>query len=285
MKKSLLVMSLLSAFGALSAPVAMAEDAPAVTGNFSIVSDYRFRGISQTKNAPTVQGGIDYSHSSGVYVGTWGSGVSSNQYAGGSGMEWDIYGGWKGEVAKGLTLDAGYLYYYYPKADYKFVPGSTVSKKYDNQELYLGLSAFGFTAKINYALADYFGVNGTTAAYSNGQPNPNTVAALNANTSSKGTTYYSLAYRGEIAPKLTLNAGVGYTQYAKFKEYSYTDYKLGLSYDLSGWALGAAVIGTSGLGNVGKNFNTLALTNGTNNSTEYTKLYKPTLVLSVGKTF
>ena len=48
-----------------------------VTGNMSVTSDYRFRGVSQTQNAPAVQGGVDYAHSSGLYVGNWNSSVSS----------------------------------------------------------------------------------------------------------------------------------------------------------------------------------------------------------------
>jgi len=60
-----------------------------VTGNLGLTSDYRFRGISQTQNAPAVQGGIDYTHSSGFYVGNWNSSVSRDMYTNGSGVESD----------------------------------------------------------------------------------------------------------------------------------------------------------------------------------------------------
>jgi len=57
-----------------------------VTGNMAIVSDYRFRGISQSYLGPAIQGGIDYAHPSGFYIGNWNSSVSSLVYTGGSGI-------------------------------------------------------------------------------------------------------------------------------------------------------------------------------------------------------
>ncbi|WP_292773230.1 TorF family putative porin, partial [Methylophaga sp. UBA5100] len=51
------------------------DGAHSVTANVLIGSDYIFRGISQTDNNPTIQGGIDYGHASGLYVGTWASNV------------------------------------------------------------------------------------------------------------------------------------------------------------------------------------------------------------------
>ena len=66
---------------ALSLPgFAMAEDAttatPAVTANVALVSNYLYRGISQTGGKPALQGGFDYAHASGFYAGVWGSSIS-----------------------------------------------------------------------------------------------------------------------------------------------------------------------------------------------------------------
>ncbi len=105
------------AIAAVSAP-ALAEDLGGgftVTGGATITSDYRFRGVSQTNREPAIQGTIGISHSSGFYIGTWGSSVDSNVYAGSS-QEIDLYGGWTGAVGP-VTIDAGVLYYYYPGAD------------------------------------------------------------------------------------------------------------------------------------------------------------------------
>ena len=69
--------------------------AASLSGNAAIVSDYRFRGYSQTDFRPAAQLGIDLTHSSGFYLGNWNSNVSSFVYTDGN-LEMDFYGGWKG---------------------------------------------------------------------------------------------------------------------------------------------------------------------------------------------
>lgn len=103
---------------ALVSTPALADDTSgfSVSGNAAIVTDYRFRGVSLSSGDPAIQGGIDLSHESGFYVGTWGSSLAD---AGGAvptygSAEIDLYGGWSGDVASGLTVDVGLLYYYYP---------------------------------------------------------------------------------------------------------------------------------------------------------------------------
>ena len=101
--------------GLAAAPVAVhAEDAPATAFNVGVVTDYRYRGISQTRLKPALQGGIDYTNPNGLYLGTWLSTIKWIKDAGGkSDAEWDLYGGYKFEVSKGVTLDLGGLYYLY----------------------------------------------------------------------------------------------------------------------------------------------------------------------------
>jgi len=55
---------------AIAAPLE-AQSPPSLTGNVALVGDYRFRGLSQTYTQPAIQGGIDYAHASGAYLGTW----------------------------------------------------------------------------------------------------------------------------------------------------------------------------------------------------------------------
>jgi len=73
-------------------PAARAADAPAttVTGNVAVVSDYMFRGLTQTWGHPAVQGGADLALANGFAAGFWGSAISENSYPGGS-MELDLY--------------------------------------------------------------------------------------------------------------------------------------------------------------------------------------------------
>lgn len=83
-----------------------------LSGNVALVSDYRFRGVSFSDGDPALQGGIDLAHTSGFYIGTWGSTISGGTPYGE--LELDIYAGWSGDVADGVTVDAGLLYYIYP---------------------------------------------------------------------------------------------------------------------------------------------------------------------------
>jgi uncharacterized protein (TIGR02001 family) len=100
------------------APAALAQDAPpyTLTANVNLVSDYYFRGLTQTWGKPAIQGGFDFAHASGFYAGVWGSNVSGKQFAGGS-MELDLYGGYNFKIGEDFTLGAGAIYYYYPGAD------------------------------------------------------------------------------------------------------------------------------------------------------------------------
>ena len=108
MKKVLLALFAIAGFTAAHAQV---------TGNLGLTSDYRFRGISQSQNAPAIQGGVEYAHESGLYVGNWNSSVSSQVYTNGSGVESDLYGGFKKDVYKGITVDLGTYNYFYPRAN------------------------------------------------------------------------------------------------------------------------------------------------------------------------
>jgi uncharacterized protein (TIGR02001 family) len=102
-----------------------------------------FRGISQTNEKPAVQGGFDLGHKSGFYAGTWASNISwisdgtsgapPGQTASAS-MEWDFYGGFKGELPADFGYDLGVLYYWYPGS---YPPGYVTP---DTTELYAGLN-------------------------------------------------------------------------------------------------------------------------------------------------
>jgi len=86
-----------------------------ISANAAIVSEYRFRGVDLSGGDIAIQGGVDVGHSSGFYVGTWGSSLDEDTVGYGH-TELDIYGGWTGEITEGLTLDVGGIYYAYPNA-------------------------------------------------------------------------------------------------------------------------------------------------------------------------
>jgi len=102
----------------MSATPAFAQDEVGVgpisiSGSVGLVSDYRFRGFSQTGEDPAVQGGITVTSDTGLYAGTWGS--SLNLPGSDLGSEIDLFAGYSTKLAEGVTIDAGLLYYLYPK--------------------------------------------------------------------------------------------------------------------------------------------------------------------------
>jgi uncharacterized protein (TIGR02001 family) len=277
-----------SSLAQAQAPAPAATPEHTLTGNMAIVSDYRFRGISQTFGegffvvGPAIQGGIDYSHSSGLYLGTWNSNVSGNQYPNGSSIEMDFYGGWK-HAWGDFGLDIGTIYYAYPggtKLPGTDSSGNSTFTTVKNWEVYVGGSWKFLSLKYYYSFTDYFGLSqdvvttlcNPAQAQCTATP-PNT---LQGNGGTEGTQYLVGALNYEVMPKLTLTATAGYTFVANYNALSYFDYKVGVTYDLDGWLLGASIIGTD----ADKQF--WYATNGTGKNRE---IGTTGLILSIGKTF
>ncbi|MCH1930884.1 TorF family putative porin [Shewanella sp. A25] len=100
---------------ALSTGLLMTANAfAAVSGNIGGTSNYLWRGVSQTGNGAAIQGGIDYSHDSGFYAGTWASNVD---FGDSTSYELDLYAGYSGNITEELGFDVSYLYYAYPDSD------------------------------------------------------------------------------------------------------------------------------------------------------------------------
>lgn len=138
---------------ALLAPLAMAQT---YSFNIGAVSDYRYRGISQSRLKPALQGGIDLALPSGFYVGAWGSTIrwiKDIERAGGlpgdNELELDFYGGYKGEIGKGLGFDVGLLGYLYPS--------NNLTPSTNTTELYGALTSGPFTLKYSHSLGNLFG--------------------------------------------------------------------------------------------------------------------------------
>jgi uncharacterized protein (TIGR02001 family) len=214
---------------------AQAASGITVSGNAGLFTDYRFRGFSQTGYGPAFQGGVDIALPGGFYVGNWNSNVEQGLYNGAS-LEMDFYGGYKGTVA-GIGYDLGYIYYYYPNT------GAQNTTKISNGELYAGGSYGPLSAKWFYSTTKFFSLGkGPTS----GNPEFDT----------KGSWYLDVSANVELAAGLTLNAHYGLQKVKNGKtafaqglvfanEDAISDYKIGVTQDLSGWMLGAAWIGTS----------------------------------------
>lgn len=142
---SLTVLGLLSAPMLTQADEAKKEEKPSYTlaYNVGLFSQYIFRGLTQTDGNPALQGGIDWSHDSGFYLGAWGSNISwlqddigeknsgNNYYKSGGSLEIDMYGGYRTEIAKtGITVDVGALQYYYPGTRNHDLPKANATELY-----------------------------------------------------------------------------------------------------------------------------------------------------------
>lgn len=228
------------------------------TANVGLFSQYIFRGLTQTDRKPALQGGFDYSHESGIYVGTWASNISwlkenfstpgntTGQYKSGGRIEWDFYGGYKGNFGKtDFTYDIGLLYYYYPGTPKSIAQGcvygaNTACPRANTTELY---GALGWKwAYVKYS----HGIDNKTF----GVPN------------SRGTNYLDLTADVPIGEtKLTANLHWGHQQYkgqiagasaSNSSFLTYSDWKVGLSYALPmDFTIGAFASGTSGANKLG----------------------------------
>ncbi|WP_418317575.1 TorF family putative porin [Piscinibacter sakaiensis] len=216
MKTSNWVMSMVLALLASNTIAQTAAPAVSISGNLGLFSDYRFRGISQTDRKPALQGGFDLSHASGLYLGNWNSNIDSAFYNG-SNLEMDVYGGYRREFG-GVGFDVGAIYYYYPGS------GKAGASKIDNTEVYVGATFGPLSAKYSHAVSDFFSA-------------PNT----------KGSRYFDLAFAQDLGNGLGINAHVGHQRIRNTPPQTgrVTDFKVGVSYDLSGYVLGASYIGTN----------------------------------------
>ena len=148
------------AFAAVASAQAQeaAESPHTLTANVGVFSQYVFRGLAQTDQRPSIQGGCRFPHSSGFYAGTWLSNVSwfsdTNADTSNS-LEWDLYTGFRKSWENGLTTDIGYLRYEYP-GDYPELPAGTVEPHTD--EAYAAIGWKWATLKYSYAFSDLFGV-------------------------------------------------------------------------------------------------------------------------------
>lgn len=252
----------------LAAPgMAMAADAPAsphmFTANVGLVSDYLYRGISQTNARPAIQGGVDYTHSNGLYAGAWASSISwltdspAVTGATSSQMELDTYFGFRNTLANEVSYDVGFLRYNYPASYAAALPAG--SAKADTDEIYGAIGYKWISAKYSYSLGDTFGIVGASGS---------NYFEVNASVpvADSGITFGAHAgkqtYKGTAANNLALANSTP----------TYTDYKMGVTKDIGGFVIGLAYSST--------NANRTQYTNGLNRF-----LGKGTAVLSLTRSF
>ena len=260
-KKTALALAIASFAGgvlAQSAPTPAPAPAPEkspITANVTVVNDYRYRGMTQSNFKPAIQGGFDYAHESGFYIGNWNSSISwiSDGYPATTAatgynrstsapVEMDFYMGFKKEIiGEGFVSDIGILQYYYPTSGLRTQAQNssncaTTSRNGcgtvpNTTELYLAQNftygpLTGFV-KFSYALTNIFGIYNSRGSY---YPDL--------------TINYDTGFEG-----ISLNGHVGYqkvTNTVGAYNFSYADWKIGFTKDFGGGLSGSiAYIGTS----------------------------------------
>jgi uncharacterized protein (TIGR02001 family) len=182
----------------------------------SVYSEYEYRGISQTSEKPAGQLNVDWAHSSGFYLGTFVSNIKwlkdaaeVGGFSTSANIEWDIFGGYKFEPVKDVTVDVGYLRYEYPSS-------GAFNPKPNTDEIYVGAAYGPVSVKYSYSLGDTFGV-----------------------INSEGSDFIEANLAYPLTEKLVLTGHVGHQKFKNSKPLDYTVYKLGLAYDLGGgWNVG-----------------------------------------------
>lgn len=203
--KKLSVATYSSLFVALSA-ASMQSHAVEVSGDITFVSDYAFRGISQTDEAPAIQGGITLAADSGFYVSVWGSSVD---FGGEGTLELDVLLGWSGDIAENWSADIGIMRYGYPNTEFA---GSNF------WEVYSSVSYKDLTLGLTFS-DDFYG--------------------------NTGTYYYIYAgYSVAITDNLALDFHVGHNEFSDDSSASYMDYGVTLSTEVLGLGLSLAYIDT-----------------------------------------
>jgi uncharacterized protein (TIGR02001 family) len=151
MKKLVQALVLTGLVGMPTFAMAAEESPHSISANVGMTSNYLFRGISQTGGEMAIQGGLDYSHSSGFYLGTWGSNVGWLEdyqgYTKGN-VEIDVYGGYRGAIGDGISYDVGAIQYLYPGDR-----PATITDA-DTTEVYASIGWKWFTAKYSYYVSD-----------------------------------------------------------------------------------------------------------------------------------
>ena len=228
---SLTVLVTTASFAQLKPP------APEYTLSYNVgaVTDYRFRGLSQTSLKPALQVGVDFAHKSGLYLGAFGSNVDWVKKFNGAtkgSYEIDLYGGFKGSITEDIGFDLGLVSYMYPSNNSGALgtPGAGLYSNANTNELYAGMSYSMFTFKYSRSLGEFLG-----------------------NIKSSGSQYFDLSANFDLGNGFTLTPHIGRQLVpnqnlgtsTNGKAANYTDYSLTLGKDFGNGLSGtAALIGT-----------------------------------------
>ena len=254
-----------------AAPAATAEPASPLSFNVGVVSDYLFRGVSQTHGKPALQGGIDYADPSGFYVGAWGSNITwVKDWVGKGSAEVDVYGGYKNTFGGGdFSYDVGFITYNYPGHGSES-PGNLANP--NTQEVYASLGYKWLSVKYSYATSSHF---------------IGWFGGANFDQSTRGSDYLELNANYDLGDGWTLIGHAGHQRVKHLSIANYSDWKIGGTKDVGFGVVGLAYSDTNAKGGSagdpyywGTGGSSSAAPNG-----NFKNVSKGTVVLSFLKTF
>lgn len=222
----------------LPAAPALAEDTDppkdiSVSGSVALVSDYRFRGVSQSDKGFAIQGGITATHKSGIYAGFWSSNLAGWGTFGGPNLELDLIAGYSRPLGPG-KIDVGLTWYMYPG-------GANLT---DFAEPYVKYSAtlgpVTALAGVAYAPPQRSLGNFSNTPFSRGQKEDNVYVWGDASIGIPKTPVTAKAHLGHSWG----NPGLGPNGTSVTPTGSYTDWSLGVDYALGPVTLGVAYTDT-----------------------------------------
>ncbi len=188
LKMSALAVAIVAASG-------LSQAQAAVEANIGVTSNYLWRGVTQSMNDPSISGGVDYSHESGFYAGTW---IGTIDWGAGGATENDYYLGY-GDESGDFGYDVGYIYYNYPATGYE---DSDFGEVYFNGS-YMGFG-FGVAYTVNSQVAD-------------------------GSLFDTGDIYYNVSYGWDLPNEFALGVTYGYYDFDLGSDSDYGHYQLDLS--------------------------------------------------------
>lgn len=272
---SLILMSLI--LGSVSCMAAESSQSDtAVSGAVTLVSDYIWRGQSQTWGEPALQLGIEASHVAGAYAGFWASN-DSDQWVPGAHLETDWYAGFRSKFP-GALAEVGYdlnvNYAYFPGANFDKTGFNLPSAPIDTVEVYAAANYRWLSIKAGQVLTKFYGWDETNSGPGGFPGDPD--AGVTGST--KGSYFVEANLSQNIAEGWNLNGQIGNQFIKNSTGLDWRYYKIGLTRTMDAWAI-AMAWSASSEPNAFRNFLGLK-----NNGSIYSPL-RSTIVFSVARNF
>ena len=281
MKKTLIAVAVAGAFlipatsvmADDAAPAAAAAEAPAAPAsplsfNVGVVSDYLFRGVTQTHGDPALQGGVDYAFTNGFYVGAWASNITwVKDYTNKGDVEVDLYGGYKGAFAGGdWNYQLGTIWYTYPGHG----DANAFGANPNTNEILASLGYKWLSVKYSYATSSHFiGWYSKTGGKTDGS------GYLEANASY------------DLGSGWGLTGHVGHQTVKDFDPANYSDANIGLTKDVGFGVVGLMYSHTNAKGKTGEPYSwpNSNFVSGVGSTSGFKNVAKDKAVLTFLKTF